>query len=1134
MPQQIFRRPSVPVLIAGAALVLLAVVSMSRTLPVARAVPAAGEAGAVGEGGFNYVAPASDEAAEAISRIKLPAGFKAELFAAEPRLANPVAFYIDEKNRFYVVETFRRKVAVIDVRNVMHWLDDDLASRTVAARNAMVKKFVTHPPDLAQMTGPSERLRLIEDRDGDGAADFDSVFSANHNRLEDGIAAGVLARNGDVYFANIPSLWRLHDENGDGKEDVRDELHYGYGVRYAFVGHDLHGLRFGPDGKLYFSIGDRGLHVEKTPDGRTISNPDSGAVMRCNPDGTELELVHTGLRNPQELAFDEFGNLFTGDNNSDGGDKARWVYVVEGGDSGWRIGYQHQEFPVSRGPWNHEGIWMDKPAHPAFYHVPPVIELQASGPSGLTYDTGTGLPEEFRGRFFLADFRGGPGNSSVFALKHKPKGAGFEMVEQKPLVGNLLVTDVEVGYDGMYVTDWTDGWMTTGKGRIYRLAHEESLKDPAVAETRKLMGEGMGKRAPAELAKLLAHKDQRVRQAAQFELAARGGESAEVFAEAAKQTNRLARLHGIWGLGQLGRQHAAALEPVLPLLVDEDEEVRVQAVKVLGEARVEAAYEAVAKRLADDSPRVQFFAALAIGKLGRKEAVSGIVRLLRENDDRDPYLRHAGVVALVRLGDVDAIKQVAKVDSVAVRMGALLALRRLGDPDVAMFLNDADPRLVLEAARAINDVPIDAAMPALANLITKKDLPEPVMTRVLNANQRAGTTQAAAALAEFARGGGEGGGGKETFRVEALRMLGAWGEPIGRDRITGVWRPLPARDAAIARDAVAPVLRIIMRTAPDSVRVAAAGVVTKIGIDDPALLSELALNAELGGEVRAAALGALAGREGKPDAGFVKVVDAAMQDPNESVRAAGVRAAGRLPDAVKRLGAVLDSGSPREQQVAVATLATVKDAGGAEKLLGGLLDQLIAGESAQRPVAPEVRLDVLDAAAARQSPVLAKKLERYESKRDADDVLAAWRETLAGGDAKAGEQIFRERADVSCLRCHSVGGEGGNAGPDLAGLASRQTREYILESIVAPNKVISPGFETVTVRLRNGTILAGLVKADTDKQLQLDVPDKGIVTIDKAKIRQRKGGMSGMPDNIAQTLTKQDVRNLVEYLATLK
>ena len=163
-------------------------------------------------------------------------------------------------------------------------------------------------------------------------------------------------------------------------------LHDGYGVHVGFLGHDLHGLRFGPDGRLYFSIGDRGFNVT-TFDGKTLAVPDTGSVLRCNPDGTELEVFATGLRNPQELAFDEYGNLFTGDNNSDSGDRARWVYVVEGGDSGWRIGYQFLESPYSRGPWNEERLWYPAFAGQAAYIVPPIANL-ADGPSGLTYDPG--------------------------------------------------------------------------------------------------------------------------------------------------------------------------------------------------------------------------------------------------------------------------------------------------------------------------------------------------------------------------------------------------------------------------------------------------------------------------------------------------------------------------------------------------------------------------------------------------------------------------------------------------------------------------------------------------------------------------------------------------------------------------
>src|SRR5262249_45442337 len=153
-----------------------------------------------------------------------------------------------------------------------------------------------------------------------------------------------------------PDLWLLRDTKGTGKADVRRSLQHGYGVHVGFLGHDLHGLRMGPDGKLYFTSGDRGFSVP-TARGR-VASPDTGAVLRCNPDGSELQIVATGLRNPQELAFDQYGNLFTGDNNADHGDKARWVYVVEGGDSGWRIGYQFLETPTALGPWNAEKLWL--------------------------------------------------------------------------------------------------------------------------------------------------------------------------------------------------------------------------------------------------------------------------------------------------------------------------------------------------------------------------------------------------------------------------------------------------------------------------------------------------------------------------------------------------------------------------------------------------------------------------------------------------------------------------------------------------------------------------------------------------------------------------------------------------------
>jgi quinoprotein glucose dehydrogenase len=139
------------------------------------------------------------------------------------------------------------------------------------------------------------------------------------------------------------------------------------------------------------------------------------------------------------------------------------------------------------------------------------------------------------------------------------------------------------------------------------------------------------------------------------------------------------------------------------------------------------------------------------------------------------------------------------------------------------------------------------------------------------------------------------------------------------------------------------------------------------------------------------------------------------------------------------------------------------------------------------------------------------------------------------------EKIVLERADVSCLRCHRVNGEGGNAGPDLAGVGARHPREYLLESILYPNKQIAQGWETVIVRLKNGDVVSGVLRQETDQELRLELVDPNNpsakpkpLVIEKKNIDKRRGGQSAMPEGMAKSLKKQDLRNLVEFLATLK
>ena len=426
----------------------------------------------------------------------------------------------------------------------------------------------------------SEKVALLEDADGDGRADHRKVFAEGFNGFLDGTAAGVLVDGADVYFACIPNVYRLRDADGDDVAEGREILSHGYGVRTGWYGHDLHGLTWGLDGRLYFSMADRGYHVT-TQENEVLHGPGTGAVFRCWPDGSQLELVASGLRNPQELAFDDFGNLFTGDNNCDAGDRARLVQVVEGGDSGWDMSVQSL---ADRGPWLRESMWelrraADDPTQPAWI-LPPLAYLN-SGPSGLARNPSQdlGLPSSYDGYFFLCDYRGGRG--SVQAFRVDPAGASFKMSGHHTFHDGPTVSDVAFGYDGkLYVSEWGPGWSISPFARIYTLEHEASRQRPRVAELRQLMHQGFAHQSEAELAKLLGYPDQRVRLRAQKELAKRM--AVPVFARVLSESkDRLARMHSVWGLGQIGHQAPSVLSVLEPLFADADVRVRALSLRMI-------------------------------------------------------------------------------------------------------------------------------------------------------------------------------------------------------------------------------------------------------------------------------------------------------------------------------------------------------------------------------------------------------------------------------------------------------------------------------------------------------------------------------------------------------------------------
>lgn len=1057
----------------------------------------------------------------AVESIRHPEGLQLGLWADSTQVANPVAFTFDARGRMYVCETFRQNKGVEDNRGHMDWLDDDLAAQTVEDRLAYFKKHLKEAISAYEVE--EDRITVVADEDGDGRADKTWIFADGFRDALTGTGAGVLVRGDDVYYTCIPKLWMLQDQDGDGAADQRVPLHHGYGVRVAFRGHDSHGLIVGHDGRIYFSIGDRGYNIE-TADGRTLKDPESGAVFRCEPDGSGLEVFATGLRNPQELAFDDDGNLFTGDNNSDSGDRARMVHLVEGSDAGWRMAFQYLS---DRGPWNREKLWHPKHDGQAAYIVPPIINF-ADGPSGFAYYPGTGLGNEYRGTFFLCDFRGEAVKSGIRSFKLSPHGASFQMTQPQKFLWNVLATDVDFAPDGsMYLTDWIMGWDGIDGGRVVRVSNPAAESSQRVKRVRQLLSRDMTQDKVGAVRQRLASLDRRVRMKAQFELARRG---AVTHLEKASQDaeSRLARLHATWGLGQIlrtwpqARKRTRAQKALVQLMSADDHRVRAAAIESLGDAGVGGFETRIAAALADRNPRVRSYAAIAAGKLKVTATYEPLLTMIAENDDRDAVLRHAGVMGLVGAASEQQLRTLREDGRAPVRLAAVLALRRHAAPSVAEFLRDSNPLVSVEAARAIHDVPIKSAFPRLAEMLEHPTEDEALLRRALNAHYHLGEDENAQALVRYVVREDA----VETMQLEAIEMLRRWRTPSGRDRVLGMWRPIPQRSVRPAQQALRDVLAKLER-APRDVMVSAARAASELGVEEAGpVVHQMVLDDDYSPDARAELLRALVALD------YVNLEEVVRR--SLLVEVPKVRAAARqllikfdVEEALRELFQAAVAENRVERQAAFASLAEL-DRRSVEKPLVKLIQShLLTGK-----LPTDSHLDVV-LAARKQGGAAADALQPFLQQLQ-QQPLGEDRLTLNGGNVQRGKRLFHENLSLSCLRCHRVGEDGGRVGPNLAGIGKTKDPAYLLESIIDPNKQIAEGFGTVVVLTEEGLQYQGILQSETNDKLFLIDAEGKRFHVDKSEILVRRQGKSAMPEDLRKFLNPFELRDLIAYLDSLK
>jgi quinoprotein glucose dehydrogenase len=1110
------------------------------------------------------VQPASDEWKAVLAGIKVPDGYTATLWAAEPLLANAVGMCVDDHGAVYVAETFRCHHGVLDQRDHMQRLADDLACTTVEERVALYRRDAGDTFD-AEFRTHSERVAKLVDSDGDGRADTSTIYADGFSDPADGLGAAVMALGSDVYFTCMPSLWKLGDADRDGLAETRDALSSGYGVQTAMIGHDLHGLRLGPDGRVYFSSGDRGMNVT-TREGVHIQLR-TGAILRCEPDGSDLEVFCSGLRNPQDLVFDAHGNLFTGDNNGDGGDEARLVHAVYGMSSGWHHPSQWVTSPTLRGPWNEDLLWKPHFDGQAAHIVPPIANV-CSGPSGITIDPGTCTSEPWSERLLLIDFTGSIQHSPIRALELKPKGASFELVDQKEFASGILATDCEFGPDGaLYVSDWVEGWRTTGKGRIWRIARNDLASDVRAAEVQASLARDATTLSLDELARELAHADMRLRIRAELELARRGSDGLAVLLRAARdeQANELTRLHGLWGAAvALRREHASA-DVVVPslraLLHDANQEVRAQAASMLGDVRSAiAAPDLLALVDAAQPARVQLHAALALARIGWSVDPRPLYALLARACEKDATMRHAAAFALSRCtsGDdlangfyglhalsdpheesrhsgpiADVLWEAGEHEAV----GTVLALRYQRSPLLKRLLMSwwSAPRAGREAGRAIYDLSVGPtpqvnptwrdALVALAEMLedVRRDSAA-LARRALNAHFRLGSKENARALLVFACLDDA----EPAYRKEALERLAQWTNPPNLDPVLGDYQPLAKREAPWLAGMAAEVSPGTIAAMPlDVARAWVAFAKAAQAIELAPRLAEMAAEPTRPGALRADCLEALGALRA------VQAVDAAtlgLKDKDGDVRAAALALVSRLDpaSALPLVRAILAGGELAERRAAYALLAK-SEAADARALLSAEL-----ARETQGLVPAELVLELVEAASAqRADAALAAALDARAVRHAGDDKLAPYLDALHGGDVERGRKIFREKGETTCMRCHKAeNDEGGEVGPSLAGAGKRLGRLGLLEAIVEPNRRIASGYENSVWERANGTFVEGRLLSRDAGVIRLRNAQNEVVELAADEVLSSRATVSAMPQGLAPQLSLRELRDLVEYLAT--
>jgi putative membrane-bound dehydrogenase-like protein len=1006
------------------------------------------------------------------------------LWASEPLFANPTCIDIDHKGRVWVCES-------VNYRHKLHH----------------------RPPNRPE----GDRIVILEDSKGTGKADKATTFYQAPDFLAPlgiAVAKDPIGPGYKVYICHSPDILVFEDKDGDGKADgPPKKLLTGFGG----IDHDhgVHGILIGPDGKLYFSVGDQGVHNLQSSDGKgrkwTTNHTDcqGGTIWRCDLDGKNLELLAHNFRNEYEPCVDSFGNIFVSDNDDDGSQQTRICYVMPGGNYGyWPRGpgqtHWHEEQP---------GV------------VPKILRTGFGSPTGMCVYEGTLLPKKYWGQLLHTD--AGPRQVRCYHLK--PKGAGYE-VERQDIVTStdtwFRPSDICVAPDGsVFISDWYDpgvgghGMGDTTRGRIYRLApkgnkpsvpkvdldgeeeFQAALGSPAlsvrympIAKLRKMQSNQSNYSGISTLCKAAIGESKPGGKVQARALLFLSEWWKRLDLEKVKSNDDLKTLAAGLGLSLIaGLDIASSSEDLRLELLAARISTDLTAFgrePTIGLSK-ESLGEFIGRALAESPlPSVRREALLSLRNGNPSDVRKPIYKLAKQYDGKDRFY----------------------LEAIGIAVGHHDQKRR------EIILADFEkefPEWNKKVADLIWELRPPSVMPKLGKRLIDTSLPLEQLLQIVDilsgTQDISGGQSMIQALTADA---------PAEVRDRILAKL--------KENLPGKWRDLRrSKELAEGTD------RFLEKPETRSLGLALVGVAAKE--DSIGRVADIARDSKESLSVRSAAIAAL-GAMSIPAA--TKTLEGLLAIEPAELRLRVVQAFGEQLNLYSS-----------DREPAMKALTSVMRANDRDLAMRRTAAQALAGtyhgtewlldQGGKKQLSDDIRADV--GRLLRNSPfgdLQERALVVFAAPRLDPKKLPSIASLMTRpGDPARGKQILAEsqKNDLQCLKCHTIQGVGGNVGPDLSAIGKKASRENLFESILFPSKAIADQYLSWIVETNSGLQITGLLVEETPDHITIRDANAKDTKIAKKDIASReKSSVSIMPADLLAYMTEDDLVDMVEYLFTLK